>query len=408
MAYCVKCGTQLSDGAKFCPKCGTPVTTTQANNDSIESSLIYSIELISTGPAILQVTKILMDLLGVEMREAKDIINSSPSTLVTGISHSRAKEIAQMLQNVGAEIEIKHSNKTNKVDITLRNVDINDNKPILDKQPVQYNDSLIEESSKNTWLLAGVCVICVLVLYFLLGKCDSNGSKDKGSSDLYSPPQPEQIEKHDFFEPGNTYYADYSVRRQQGFGGDVVHRQYLLKIYNDDTKEMTFDYGTTKKTAECKIRKKSVSKRDISATWYEIEWEHSYTLGGKYVTGVERVIVDEEGNIYEFYVSDDTCKEIQEAIASGTCRFGKFRKETLSKKIYSCRTCGIEYDPGREPIYSEEYCWKDYPLTCSRCGKSYTIRLERQEGLSASNDLCGRCYEKWQSSKIVEHALSGR
>ena len=24
MAYCVKCGTQLSEGDKFCPKCGTP------------------------------------------------------------------------------------------------------------------------------------------------------------------------------------------------------------------------------------------------------------------------------------------------------------------------------------------------------------------------------------------------
>ena len=24
MAYCSKCGTQLSDGTKFCPKCGTP------------------------------------------------------------------------------------------------------------------------------------------------------------------------------------------------------------------------------------------------------------------------------------------------------------------------------------------------------------------------------------------------
>ena len=24
MAYCSKCGTQLSDGTNFCPKCGTP------------------------------------------------------------------------------------------------------------------------------------------------------------------------------------------------------------------------------------------------------------------------------------------------------------------------------------------------------------------------------------------------
>ena len=26
MPYCVKCGTQIAEGAEFCPKCGTPVT----------------------------------------------------------------------------------------------------------------------------------------------------------------------------------------------------------------------------------------------------------------------------------------------------------------------------------------------------------------------------------------------
>lgn len=29
MAFCSNCGTQLSDGAKFCPKCGTPTERTQ-------------------------------------------------------------------------------------------------------------------------------------------------------------------------------------------------------------------------------------------------------------------------------------------------------------------------------------------------------------------------------------------
>ena len=104
MAYCVKCGTQLKDGAKFCHKCGKPVTTAQTNNDSIENRSSYSLELISSGPATLQLTKILMDLLGIEMREAKDIIKSTPSILVTGISLSRAEEITQMLKNIGVII----------------------------------------------------------------------------------------------------------------------------------------------------------------------------------------------------------------------------------------------------------------------------------------------------------------
>ena len=40
MAFCSKCGTQINDGAKFCPKCGQP--TSEANNvqnsGNIESS----------------------------------------------------------------------------------------------------------------------------------------------------------------------------------------------------------------------------------------------------------------------------------------------------------------------------------------------------------------------------------
>ena len=127
MTYCVKCGILLSDGTKFCHKCGTPVTTTQDKNDSTKNNLRYSIELVSSGPAILQTTKILVDLLGIEMREAKDIIKSTPRSLVTDVSLSRAEEIAQMFQNIGAEVVIK---------------------PIQRKKPVQ-NNPLPRKKQKN-------------------------------------------------------------------------------------------------------------------------------------------------------------------------------------------------------------------------------------------------------------------
>ena len=34
MAFCGKCGTQLSEGAKFCPKCGNPVGVTQNERET--------------------------------------------------------------------------------------------------------------------------------------------------------------------------------------------------------------------------------------------------------------------------------------------------------------------------------------------------------------------------------------
>lgn len=38
MAFCNKCGTQLSDGAKFCPKCGNPIESTQTKKKVSKNS----------------------------------------------------------------------------------------------------------------------------------------------------------------------------------------------------------------------------------------------------------------------------------------------------------------------------------------------------------------------------------
>ena len=42
MAYCVKCGTQLSDGAKFCPKCGAKVKNEENDYEIDDSRLIVT------------------------------------------------------------------------------------------------------------------------------------------------------------------------------------------------------------------------------------------------------------------------------------------------------------------------------------------------------------------------------
>ena len=52
MAYCSKCGTQLSDGTKFCPKCGNPIGSTQtkekvsnnSSNNNLEPSNETSVQ----------------------------------------------------------------------------------------------------------------------------------------------------------------------------------------------------------------------------------------------------------------------------------------------------------------------------------------------------------------------------
>lgn len=57
MAYCNHCGTQIADGAKFCPSCGKPAggTATQENrqNETTESKLS---EVMNTADATAQFT----------------------------------------------------------------------------------------------------------------------------------------------------------------------------------------------------------------------------------------------------------------------------------------------------------------------------------------------------------------
>jgi len=49
--FCENCGTQMEDGAKFCPNCGAPVASTSANNSTSSDSEIKGFVLNESAPA---------------------------------------------------------------------------------------------------------------------------------------------------------------------------------------------------------------------------------------------------------------------------------------------------------------------------------------------------------------------
>lgn len=204
-----------------------------------------------------------------------------------------------------------------------------------------------------------------------------------------------ESESSDFFEKGYVYSASYSIHRNRGYGLSGSYN-YKIKIYNDGTTEMLAssvieDIGTNEpQMYSCEIKKESSSYRDVSVSWYEVKWDRS-----------SKIYVDERGNIIELGVNGNN-KDIYEAIATGDCVFGKFTKEELSQSSNRiCKTCGKEYNPESEPIVSDDYCYNDYPQTCERCGKTYTIN---SEGNGACKGTCARCYERYQSVRIYERA----
>ena len=61
--YCKKCGTELKEGQRFCPKCGTPYT--YINSEEKLPSSSDDIERPSIFPKVLSVIIILVALIGI-------------------------------------------------------------------------------------------------------------------------------------------------------------------------------------------------------------------------------------------------------------------------------------------------------------------------------------------------------
>ena len=67
----------------------------------------FDVILQSAGAAKLTVVKEVKNLLGLGLKEAKDLVDSSPATLKTAISKDDANALKAALEGVGAQIEIK-------------------------------------------------------------------------------------------------------------------------------------------------------------------------------------------------------------------------------------------------------------------------------------------------------------
>ncbi len=67
----------------------------------------FDVILKSGGPNKLQVVKVVKDLVNLGLKEAKELVDTAPKPLKTGISKAEAEDIAAKLREQGAEIEIK-------------------------------------------------------------------------------------------------------------------------------------------------------------------------------------------------------------------------------------------------------------------------------------------------------------
>ena len=67
----------------------------------------FDVILVNGGASKLNVVKIVKDLTGLGLKEAKDLVDGAPKAVKEGVSKAEADEIAGKLKEAGAEVEVK-------------------------------------------------------------------------------------------------------------------------------------------------------------------------------------------------------------------------------------------------------------------------------------------------------------
>ncbi len=73
----------------------------------VEAQTEFTVMLNACGDKKIQVIKVVRELTGLGLKEAKAVVDEAPSKVKEGISEDEAKAAVEKLQEVGAQVEIK-------------------------------------------------------------------------------------------------------------------------------------------------------------------------------------------------------------------------------------------------------------------------------------------------------------
>ena len=75
--------------------------------EAAEEKSTFDVILKSAGVAKLAVVKLVKELTGLGLKEAKDLVDSAPKAVKEGIAKSEAEGLKKQLEEAGAEVELK-------------------------------------------------------------------------------------------------------------------------------------------------------------------------------------------------------------------------------------------------------------------------------------------------------------
>lgn len=78
-----------------------------AEQGGAEEKSAFNIELTSAGEQKISVIKVVKEITGLGLKEAKDLVDGAPKVIKEGVKKEEAEEIKNKLQEAGAVVELK-------------------------------------------------------------------------------------------------------------------------------------------------------------------------------------------------------------------------------------------------------------------------------------------------------------
>ena len=92
---------------KFGVSAAAVATVGPAAGPAVEEKEAFTVVLASAGEQKIAVMKIVKEVLGLGLKEAKDLVDSAPATLKEGMKKAEAEELKKKIEEVGGKVELK-------------------------------------------------------------------------------------------------------------------------------------------------------------------------------------------------------------------------------------------------------------------------------------------------------------
>ena len=94
-------------GVSAAPVAAAPVAGGAAAAPAAEEKTEFDVILKAAGASKLNVIKVVRELTGLGLKDAKDLVEAAPKTVKEAVAKEEAEKIAEQLKAAGAEVEVK-------------------------------------------------------------------------------------------------------------------------------------------------------------------------------------------------------------------------------------------------------------------------------------------------------------